>query len=86
MIDLHRHTTVSDGGTAEDAPMIARSTIAERLGSPVPPDVPREGRDGRRLIGGGLLLRRTPEMPALCSSTCASVPSLRDARSSPASR
>jgi hypothetical protein len=26
----------------------------------VPSDVPRGGRDGCRLIGGGLLLRRTP--------------------------
>ncbi len=26
----------------------------------MPPGVLREGRDGRRLIGGGLLLRRTP--------------------------
>jgi hypothetical protein len=28
--------------------------------STVPSDVPGGGRDGRRLIGGGLLLRRTP--------------------------
>jgi hypothetical protein len=37
--------------------------IDDRRASPGPPGVLREGRDGRRLIGGGLLLRRTPAMP-----------------------
>ena len=39
------------------------SSAEDRVDSPVPPGVLREGRDGRRLIGGGLLLRRTPTMP-----------------------
>jgi len=38
------------------------STFAGSWRSTVPSDVPRGGRDGRRLIGGGLLLRRTPGM------------------------
>jgi hypothetical protein len=46
--------------------------------------IPRGGRDGRRLIGGGLLLRRTPRCLFLCSSACVSEPPLRDDRSAPA--